>query len=176
MSRDLQVNEQIRVREIRLVDDKGQQLGIIPTREALRLAGEKGLDLVNVAPDARPPVCRIMNFGRYKYEQSKREKEARKKQKIITIKEIRLRPTIDEHDYQVKLRNMKRFLTNGDKVKVTVRFRGRQLVHADTGKELLARMAEEIKDLGVVERVPRLEGMQMVMILTPRSEEKGGKQ
>ena len=107
---------------------------------------------------------------------TKAEKDARKKQKIITIKEIRLRPTIDEHDYQVKLRNMKRFLTNGDKVKVTVRFRGRQLVHADTGKELLARMAEEIKDLGVVERVPRLEGMQMVMILTPRSEEKGGKQ
>lgn len=157
------------------MDDGGQQLGIMPTREALRLASEKGLDLVNVAPDAKPPVCRIMNFGRYKYEQSKREKEARKKQKTITIKEIRLRPTIDEHDFQVKLRNIKRFLTDGDKVKVTVRFRGRQLVHADTGKELLARMAEEIKDLGVVERVPRLEGMQMVMILSPKPEEKGGK-
>ncbi|HKM40175.1 MAG TPA: translation initiation factor IF-3 [bacterium] len=175
MSRVLQVNEQIRVREIRLVDDTGQQLGIMPTREALRLAGEKGLDLVNVAPEARPPVCRIMNFGRYKYEQSKREKEARKKQKVITVKEIRLRPAIDEHDYKVKLRSARRFLKNGDKVKVTVRFRGRQLVHADTGKELLTRMAEEIKDLGVVERVPRLEGMQMVMILSPRPEERGGK-
>jgi translation initiation factor IF-3 len=147
----------------------------MPTREALRLAGEKGLDLVNVAPEARPPVCRIMNFGRYKYEQSKREKEARKKQKVITVKEIRLRPAIDEHDYKVKLRSARRFLKNGDKVKVTVRFRGRQLVHADTGKELLTRMAEEIKDLGVVERVPRLEGMQMVMILSPRPEERGGK-
>ncbi|MGI6129221.1 MAG: translation initiation factor IF-3 [bacterium] len=175
MSRDLQVNEQIRVREVRLVDDTGNQLGIMPTREALRRAQEKGLDLVNVAPDARPPVCRIMNYGRYKYEQSKREKEARKKQKIITIKEIRLRPTIDEHDYQVKLRNTKRFLTDGDKVKVSVRFRGRQVVHADNGKQLLERMAEEIKDLGSVERMPRLEGSQMIMILTPRSEEKGGK-
>jgi len=157
------------------VDDAGQQHGIMPTREALRLAQEKGLDLVNVAPDARPPVCRIMNFGRYKYEQSKREKEARKRQKVINVKEIRLRPTIDEHDYQVKLRNAKRFLTAGDKVKVTVRFRGRQLVHADTGKELLTRMAEETEELGVVERKPRLEGMQMIMILAPRSEEKGGK-
>jgi translation initiation factor IF-3 len=157
------------------VDDTGNQLGIMPTREALRRAQEKGLDLVNVAPDARPPVCRIMNYGRYKYEQSKREKEARKKQKIITIKEIRLRPTIDEHDYQVKLRNTKRFLTDGDKVKVSVRFRGRQVVHADNGKQLLERMAEEIKDLGSVERMPRLEGSQMIMILTPRSEEKGGK-
>ena len=157
------------------MDDTGNQLGIMLTREAVRLAQEKGLDLVNVAPDARPPVCRIMNFGRYKYEQSKREKEARKKQKIITIKEIRLRPTIDEHDYQVKLKNTKRFLNDGDKVKVTVRFRGRQLVHADTGKQLLARMAKEITDLGTVEREPRLEGTQMIMILTPRSEEKGGK-
>lgn len=157
------------------MDDTGNQLGIMPTREALRRAQEKGLDLVNVAPDARPPVCRIMNYGRYKYEQSKREKEARKKQKIITIKEIRLRPTIDEHDYQVKLRNTKRFLTDGDKVKVSVRFRGRQVVHADNGKQLLERMAEEIKDLGSVERMPRLEGSQMIMILTPRSEEKGGK-
>jgi translation initiation factor IF-3 len=157
------------------VDDTGNQLGIMPTREAVRLAQEKGLDLVNVAPDAKPPVCRIMNFGRYKYEQSKREKEARKNQKIITIKEVRLRPTIDEHDYQVKLKNTMRFLANGNKVKVTVRFRGRQLVHAETGKELLARMAEEIKDVGMVEREPRLEGTQMIMILTPRSEEKGGK-
>lgn len=157
------------------MDDTGNQLGIMPTREAVRLAQEKGLDLVNVAPDAKPPVCRIMNFGRYKYEQSKREKEARKNQKIITIKEVRLRPTIDEHDYQVKLKNTMRFLANGNKVKVTVRFRGRQLVHAETGKELLARMAEEIKDVGMVEREPRLEGTQMIMILTPRSEEKGGK-
>ncbi|NLG86622.1 MAG: translation initiation factor IF-3 [Firmicutes bacterium] len=171
----MQVNEQIRAREVRLVDDTGNQLGIMPTREAVRLAQEKGLDLVNVAPDAKPPVCRIMNFGRYKYEQSKREKEARKNQKIITIKEVRLRPTIDEHDYQVKLKNTMRFLANGNKVKVTVRFRGRQLVHAETGKELLARMAEEIKDVGMVEREPRLEGTQMIMILTPRSEEKGGK-
>ncbi|WP_370636982.1 translation initiation factor IF-3 [Gelria sp. Kuro-4] len=175
MTKDLQVNEQIRVREVRLVDETGQQLGIMLTREALRLAQEKGLDLVKVAPDARPPVCRIMDFGRYKYEQSKREKEARKKQKVITIKEIRLRPTIDEHDYEVKLRNMQRFLSDGDKVKVTVRFRGRQMTHTEAGRQLLARMAEQLKDLGTVEREPRLEGNQMIMILAPRSEEKGGK-
>ncbi|HHY92731.1 MAG TPA: translation initiation factor IF-3 [Firmicutes bacterium] len=175
MTKDLQVNEQIRVREVRLVDEAGQQLGIMLTREALRLAQEKGLDLVKVAPDAKPPVCRIMDFGRYKYEQSKREKEARKKQKVITIKEIRIRPNIDDHDYEVKLRNMQRFLTDGDKVKVTVRFRGRQMTHTEAGHELLAKMAEQLKDLGIVEREPRLEGNQMIMILAPRSEDKGGK-
>lgn len=157
------------------MDEAGQQLGIMLTREALRLAQEKGLDLVKVAPDAKPPVCRIMDFGRYKYEQSKREKEARKKQKVITIKEIRIRPNIDDHDYEVKLRNMQRFLTDGDKVKVTVRFRGRQMTHTEAGHELLAKMAEQLKDLGIVEREPRLEGNQMIMILAPRSEDKGGK-
>ncbi|NLY50755.1 MAG: translation initiation factor IF-3 [Firmicutes bacterium] len=169
------MNEQIRVREVRLVDETGKQLGIVSTREALRLAQEKNLDLVKVAPDARPPVCRIMDYGRYKYEQSKREKEARKKQKIITIKEIRMRPNIDEHDYNVKVKNMQRFLGDGDKVKVTIRFRGRQMTHTDAGKTLLERMAEQLKDLGLVEREPRLEGNQMIMIMAPRSEDKGGK-
>jgi translation initiation factor IF-3 len=158
------------------VDETGKQLGIVSTREALRLAQEKNLDLVKVAPDARPPVCRIMDYGRYKYEQSKREKEARKKQKIITIKEIRMRPNIDEHDYNVKVKNMQRFLGDGDKVKVTIRFRGRQMTHTDAGKTpLLERMAEQLKDLGLVEREPRLEGNQMIMIMAPRSEDKGGK-
>lgn len=156
------------------MDETGVQLGIVPTREALRLAQEKGLDLVKVAPDAKPPVCRIMDFGRYKYEQSKREKEARKKQKIITIKEIRIRPTIDDHDYDVKLRNIRRFLSDGDKVKVTVRFRGRQMTHTDAGQGLLRKMAEQTSDLGIVEREPRLEGTQMIMILAPRPEKKGG--
>lgn len=157
------------------MDETGKQLGIVSTREALRLAQEKNLDLVKVAPDARPPVCRIMDYGRYKYEQSKREKEARKKQKIITIKEIRMRPNIDEHDYNVKVKNMQRFLGDGDKVKVTIRFRGRQMTHTDAGKTLLERMAEQLKDLGLVEREPRLEGNQMIMIMAPRSEDKGGK-
>lgn len=157
------------------MDETGQQLGIMPTREALRLAQEKGLDLVKVAPDAKPPVCRIMDFGRYKYEQSKREREARKKQKIITVKEIRIRPTIDEHDYEVKLRNMRRFLADGDKVKVTVRFRGRQMTHTEAGRDLLVKMADQLKDVGIVEREPRLEGSQMIMIVAPRPEEKGGK-
>ncbi|MBX6395822.1 MAG: translation initiation factor IF-3, partial [Alicyclobacillaceae bacterium] len=124
---DLQVNEQIRAREVRLIDVDGSQLGIVPLREALRIAGEKNLDLVNVAPTAKPPVCRIMDYGKYKYEQSKREKEARRNQKIVSIKEVRLTPNIEEHDFQTKLRSVIRFLEQGDKVKATVRFRGREI-------------------------------------------------
>lgn len=165
---DLQVNEQIRAREVRLIDVDGTQLGIVSLREALRIAGEKNLDLVNVAPTAKPPVCRIMDYGKYKYEQSKREKEARKNQKIVSIKEIRLTPNIEEHDFQTKLRSVIRFLEQGDKVKATVRFRGREITHAQIGQNVLERMAKEVQDLCVIERPPKLEGRNMIMILAPK--------
>jgi len=172
----LQVNEGIRAREVRLVDVNGQQLGIMPTREALRIARERQLDLVVVAPSAKPPVCRIMDYGKYKYEQSKREKEARKKQKVITVKEVRLRPNIDKHDLEVKLRSIRRFLADGDKVKITVRFRGRQIAYTDAGQELLDAIAAEIKELGTVEKGARVEGKQMIMIIAPRPDNKPEKQ
>jgi translation initiation factor IF-3 len=153
-----------------LVDNNGEQLGIVPTREALRIAQERQLDLVAVAPNAKPPVCRIMDYGKYRYEQSKREKEARKKQRIITVKEVRLRPNIDQHDLQVKMRNAIRFLKNGDKVKVTVRFRGRQIAYTDDAKELLNKIAQDVSDFGTVEKNAKVEGKQMIMILAPRPE------
>ncbi|MGI6574652.1 MAG: translation initiation factor IF-3 [bacterium] len=153
-----------------MVDNNGEQLGIVPTREALRIAQERQLDLVAVAPNAKPPVCRIMDYGKYRYEQSKREKEARKKQRIITVKEVRLRPNIDQHDLQVKMRNAIRFLKNGDKVKVTVRFRGRQIAYTDDAKELLNKIAQDVSDFGTVEKNAKVEGKQMIMILAPRPE------
>ncbi|MEW5920612.1 MAG: translation initiation factor IF-3 [Bacillota bacterium] len=162
------VNNKIRAREVRVIDMDGEQLGILSLDEALRLAQEKNLDLVNVAPQARPPVCRIMDFGRYKYEQSKRDKEARKKQKIVSVKEVKMRPGIDEHDFQVKARNALRFLQNGDKVKVTIIFRGRQITHPELGKKQCLKMAGELEQVAVVEREPRMEGRNMVMFLAPR--------
>ena len=143
----------------------------MPTREALRISRDHQLDLVVVAPNAKPPVCRIMDYDKYKYEQSKREKEARKKQKVITVKEVRLRPNIEEHDLKVKMRNAMRFLTSGDKVKVTVRFRGRQITYTDAGRELLNEIAEGVKELGIVEKGARVEGRQMTMVLAPRQEQ-----
>ncbi|GAW92292.1 translation initiation factor 3 [Calderihabitans maritimus] len=142
----------------------------MPLRDALKVAQGKGLDLVEVAPNANPPVCRIMDYGKYKYEQSKKEREARKKQKVINVKEVKLRPSIEEHDFQVKLRNAIRFLKHGDKVKVTIMFRGREISHAELGKELCDRLAEEVKDLASVERPPKVEGRNMVMILMPKQE------
>jgi len=169
ISKDMPVNEGIRAREVRLIGLNGDQLGIKKLREALQLAQEANLDLVNVAPNAKPPVCRIMDYGKYRYEQSKREKEARKKQKVITVKEVRLSSSIEEHDLQTKLRNVKKFLKKGDKVKCSIRFRGREITHQDIGRELLNRIAEEVKDEAEVERRPKLEGRSMVMILTPVS-------
>ncbi|MFC4075729.1 translation initiation factor IF-3 [Salinithrix halophila] len=164
-----QVNEAIRAREVRLIDAQGTQLGIKPFREALRMAQEADLDLVNVAPQAKPPVCRIMDYGKYRYEQSKREKEARKNQKTVQIKEVRFSPSIEEHDVHTKLRNVKKFLNNGDKVKLSIRFRGREITHQDLGRKILNRMAQEVKDIGDVERQPKLEGRQMIMILSPKT-------
>ncbi|PHJ38144.1 translation initiation factor IF-3 [Desulforamulus profundi] len=142
----------------------------MPVKEALRIAEERQLDLVEVAPQAKPPVCRIMDFGKFKYEQSKREKEAKKKQRIIQVKEVKLRPRIEDHDYTVKAKNAERFLKDGDKVKVTIMFRGREIVHTDLGKKLLDRLAQDLKDLCTVERQPKLEGKNMIMILAPKNE------
>lgn len=151
-----------------MIGSDGSQLGIIPFREALQMAQDAELDLVNVAPQAAPPVCRIMNYGKYRYEQSKREKEARKNQKIVQMKEVRLSATIEENDAQTKLKNIKKFLENGDKVKLSIRFRGREITHQDLGRKILVRMAAEVKDISEVERHPKLEGRQMIMILTPK--------
>jgi len=162
------VNEEIRAREIRLINEQGEQVGILPLREGLRMAQEKGLDLVEVAPNAKPPVCRMMDYGKYKYEQNKREREARKKQHVMDVKEVRMTPKIEGHDFQVKVRNAQRFLQEGDKVKATVRFRGREIVHAEIGRALLQEFAEEVKDFAIVEREPKVEGRSMVMVLSPK--------
>jgi translation initiation factor IF-3 len=162
------VNDEIRVKEVRLIGVDGEQLGIKLTREALQMATDANLDLVNVAPTAKPPVCRIMDYGKYRYELQKKEKEARKNQKIVDIKEIRLSATIDEHDFQTKLRNAVKFLNDGDKVKASVRFRGREIAHAEIGKKVLDRLAVEVADISSMERAPKLEGRSMIMILTPK--------
>lgn len=168
INKELRVNEEIRAREVRVISSTGEQLGIMSLREALRRAEEEGLDLVEVAPQAKPPVCRIMDYGKYKYEQSKKEREARKRQRVINVKEIKLRPNIEEHDLQVKVRNINRFLEDGDKVKITVMFRGRELSHPELGKELLDRIAGEVEGRAVIEREPRVEGRNMIMILAPK--------
>jgi len=152
------------------VSEDGEQLGIIPIREALTMAEEKGVDLVEVAPSAKPPVCRMMDYGKFKFEQSKREKEARKKQKIISIKEVKMRPNIEEHDFQVKAKNARKFLTEGDKLKFTIMFRGRQITHPELGEKLCLKLAAELSDISAVEKAPKVEGRNMVMILVPKIE------
>ena len=153
---------------VRVVDHEGEQLGVLSVTDALNRAADVGLDLVEVAPNADPPVCKFLDYGKYKYEAQKKKSEARKKQKIIDVKEIKMRPGIDEHDYQVKMRNMHRFLEDGDKVKVTIRFRGREMVHQDLGMKVLDRVREELDEMVKVELMPRLEGRQMIMIMAPR--------
>jgi translation initiation factor IF-3 len=162
------VNHEIDSRNIRLVDADGEMVGVVSLREGLEMAREAGLDLVEVSPNADPPVCKILDFGKYKYEIQKKRNEARKKQKVIEVKEIKLRPNIDDNDYMVKMRNMRKFLEEGDKVKVTMRFRGREMAHQDIGLKVLDRVREELDDLGKVEQFPRVEGRQMVMVLAPR--------
>ncbi len=167
---NLRINEEIRVREVRVTTAEGEQLGIMQVRDALQMAMEQNLDLVEVAPTARPPVCRIMDYGKFKYEQQKRDKEAKKKQKIVTIKEVKLRPNIEDHDFDVKKKNALRFLEDGDKVKVTIMFRGRELSHPELGRVLLVRMAKELADIANVEREPKLEGKNMIMILNAKQQ------
>ncbi|MCD5406521.1 MAG: translation initiation factor IF-3 [Desulfotomaculum sp.] len=156
---------------MRLVDSDNNQMGIMSSREALQIAEERQLDLVEIAPQAKPPVCRLMDYGKFKYEQSKREKEAKKKQRIINVKEVKLRPNIEEHDYQVKFRNAVRFLKSGDRVKATIMFRGREIVHTPKGRKILFRMAKELSELSIMERDPKLEGRNMIMILAPKTEQ-----
>jgi translation initiation factor IF-3 len=161
------VNEKIRGSDIRLIGADGENVGVVSPDTALQMAEEAGLDLVEISPNANPPVCKIMDFGKFKYEQQKRESEARKKQKIIEIKEIKFRPNTDKNDYDVKMRNVFKFLENGDKVKITLRFRGREMAHQNLGRELLERVAEDTKDHGKVENFPKMEGRQMVMLIGP---------
>jgi translation initiation factor IF-3 len=162
------VNESIDNRTIRLIDETGENVGVVVTAEALDRATNVGLDLVEVSPNADPPVCKIMDFGKFKYEEQKRKSEARKKQKIIDVKEIKMRPNIDQHDYDVKMRSINRFLGEGDKVKVTMRFRGREMVHQDLGLKLLQKVRDELEEVAKVEQFPRLEGRQMTMVMAPR--------
>src|SRR5438477_1897416 len=166
ISKDFRINERIRVREVRLIGEDGEQLGILPTFKAIELAQSKNLDLVEVAPNVVPPVCRLLDYGRFKYEQTKKEREARKNQKVVELKEVRLRPKIGEHDFEAKARRAEKFLEEGDKVKVTVLFRGRELAHPQLGRELLEQLAERLRDVSVVERSPMTEGRTLFMILT----------
>jgi len=167
--KELQINEEIRDKEVRLIDVDGKQLGILPTRKALEISEEKRLDLVKVAPTANPPVCRIMDYGKYKYEIAKKEKEAKKNQRIINVKEIRLTPNIEDHDLNVKARRAIEFLKAGDKVKVSVRFRGREMGHTEIGYEVLNNFSKLIEEVGTVEKAPKLEGRNMTMHLSPKN-------
>jgi len=164
----VRINDEIRIPSVRLIGVDGNQVGIVAIGEAKRMAEEAGLDLVEISPTAVPPVCRIMNFGKFQYEESKRRHAARKKQKQIQVKEVKFRPGTDIGDYQVKLRNLMRFLESGDKAKITLRFRGREMAHQELGMQLLKRIEEDLKEHGTVEQFPRLEGRQMVMILAPK--------
>lgn len=165
---DLMINEQIRDKEVRLIGENGEQLGIMSAREAMRLAEEAELDLVKIAPAAKPPVCKIVDYGKFKYEQVRKEKEARKKQKTIEIKEIRLSPNIDTNDLNTKINAARKFLTKGDKVKVTLRFRGREMAHMNNSKHILDDFAESLSDISVVEKAPKVEGRSMTMFLTEK--------
>ncbi|HTU02016.1 MAG TPA: translation initiation factor IF-3 [Candidatus Sulfotelmatobacter sp.] len=168
MSKGLRVNDRIRIREVRVILPDGTQLGIVPTEEALSKAYALNLDLVEVAPEARPPVCRIMDYGKFRYEQSKKAREAKKKQTVIELKEIKLRPKTEEHDFQFKTKHAERFLKEGNKAKVTMMFRGREMVRMDRGKALLTRFVETLKEVAVVEQPPKVEGRNMTLILAPK--------
>jgi translation initiation factor IF-3 len=162
------MNHQIDNKTVRLIDADGENVGVVDRETALRKADEAGLDLVEISPNADPPVCKILDIGKYKYEEQKRKNEARKKQKVIEVKEIKLRPNIDDHDYDVKMRAMKRFLEEGDKVKVTLRFRGREMAHMELGHQLLARVKADFEESAKVEQEPRSEGRQIVMVVAPK--------
>ena len=162
------INEAIRAREVRLIDQDGQNVGVVPRVDAQAKATEAGLDLVEISPDAEPPVCKILDFGKFKYQEQKKAAEARKNQKVVEIKEIKMRPSIDDHDYDVKMRAIKRFFEEGDKVKVTLRFRGREMAHQELGYRLLQRVKGDLVEDSKVESEPRLEGRQMVMVLSPK--------
>ena len=165
---DLMINEQIRDKEVRLIGEDGEQLGIVSSRDALKMAEEAGLDLVKIAPTAKPPVCKIVDYGKYKYEQVRKEKEAKKKQKVIDIKEIRLSPNSDTNDLNTKIGAARKFLTKGDRVKITLRFRGREMAHMNNSKHILDDIAQSLSDIAVVEKAPKVEGRSMTMFLTEK--------
>ena len=166
---ELMINEQIRDKEIRLIDENGEQLGIVSSREAQKIADERKLDLVKIAPTAKPPVCRIMDYGKYKFDQAKKEKEARKKQKTVDVKELRLSPSIDTHDVQVKVKKANEFLKDGDKVKISIRFRGREIGHSKVGMQIMEDFAKATEEFGTVDKQPKMEGKRLVMFLAPKN-------
>ncbi|PYS92866.1 MAG: translation initiation factor IF-3 [Acidobacteria bacterium] len=168
------INDRIRVPEVRVIGDDGEQLGIMNTRDAVRMARERGLDLVEVAPTAQPPVCRIIDYGKFQYETSKKQKEAKKKQVIITVKEVKFRPGTDDHDYNFKMKHARQWLEEGDKVKATIFFRGREITHRELGTQLLARLERDLADMGEVEARPRMEGNQMFLIFAPKKHKAAG--
>lgn len=168
-SKDLRVNEMIRVREVRLIDEEGEQRGIIPTPEALQLAKDSGLDLVEVAPQARPPVCKILDYGKYKFEQDKKIRDSKKNQKQVKLKEIRMQPKIEGHDLEFKTKHIREFLEDGYKVKVTIRFRGREMAHTELGKDVLDRIFDLLDGYAQLDRAPAMEGRFMSMIVSPKS-------
>ena len=167
---DMMINEEIRDKEIRLIGQDGEQLGIMPTKQALEMAEEKELDLVKIAPTAKPPVCKLMDYGKYRFEQAKREKEARKNQKVISVKGVQLSPTIEEHDMQVRVRDCIKFLQSGDKVKVSIRFRGRMITHSDVCLGVMNEFYSRVKDYAVMDRKPSTEGRTMTMMLSPKQD------
>ena len=162
------INHRIEAREVRLIDANGENIGVVPIRQAIMMAEEANLDLVEVSPDARPPVAKILDYGKFKYQEQKKANEARKKQRIIEIKEIKMRPMIDDHDYDVKMKAIRRFFEEGDKVKITLRFRGREMAHQELGQQLLDRVKKDTGEIAKVESEPRFEGRQIVMVLAPR--------
>ncbi len=162
------MNDEIDVPQVRVIDANGENHGVISLENALEIADEAGLDLVEVSPQVSPPVCKVLDYGKYKYEQQKKANEARKKQKTIDVKEIKMRPSIDEHDYQVKMKNVRKFLNHGDKVKMTIRFRGREMAHQDLGLRVLTRVREELEEIIKIEQMPKTEGRLMVMVITPK--------
>ena len=166
---ELMINEQVRDKEVRLIDENGAQLGIVSSREAQKLADERKLDLVKIAPTAKPPVCRIMDYGKYKFDQTKKEKEARKKQKTVDIKELRLSPSIDTHDVQVKVKKAIEFLKNGDKVKISIRFRGREIGHSKSAMVILENFAKDVEEYGIIDKPAKMEAKSLVMFLAPKN-------
>jgi translation initiation factor IF-3 len=172
ISRDVRINREIRAREVRVIDSEGKQLGILPLVEALRVAANADLDLVEVSPKSEPPVCRIMDFGKFKYQQSKKAHDAKKKQAVVHLKEVKLRSKTEEHDLEFKLRHIERFLKEGNKTKVTIIFRGREITHSDLGKQMMGRIAEKAKEWGKIEQPAKFEGRNYVMILAPLPSQK----
>ena len=169
------INEEIRDREVRLISADGEQLGVMPTRQAMEMAEQAGLDLVKISPNAVPPVCKLMDYGKFRFEQTKREKEARKNQRVVEIKEVRMSPSIDVNDFNVKLRNVQKFLSEGNRCKVTVRFRGREMAHTNIGQELLLKFAQECGETAVMDKPPKLEGRHMSIFLSPKTNKEAKK-